>query len=147
MGLSLILDLLLVVLLAVTIGYAVILNRKLSSLRKDRNELQSLATNFGQATLRAEESIGRLKKTADALQERIDKAQGLRDDLAFLIDRAGTSADRLEEGVRASRGKTAPTTGTVIGLGSQGATGGSDDAIQPRSEAERELLRALRSAG
>lgn len=136
MALSLTLDVILAVLLVVTISYAVVLNRKLGSLRRDKAKLESLAASFGQATLRAEESIGRLRNTAEALQEKIEKAQALRDDLAFLVDRGTSAADRLEGAIRASRAK-APPIAAVAG----------DDSIQPRSEAERELLRAIRSAG
>ena len=136
MTLSLTLSVVMTVLLVVAIGYLVALNRKLGTLRRDKARLESLAASFGQATLRAEESIGRLKNTADTLQERIEKAQALRDDLAFLVDRGTTAADRLEGAIRASRTKAPPV-----------AAGAGDDSIQPRSEAERELLRAIRSAG
>jgi hypothetical protein len=103
MPFSLALDVLVAVLLVITIGYAMVLNRRLGRLRRDKSELEKLAATFGQATARAEESIGKLKKTADALKGRIDNAQALRDDLAFLIDRGSSAADRREETVRAAR--------------------------------------------
>ena len=99
---SLILDLVVAGLLVVTIAYAALLNRRIGTLRRDKAELQALALNFADSTARAEDSIGRLKKTADELKARVAEARGLRDDLAFLTDRGGSTADRLEELVRAA---------------------------------------------
>mgnify|MGYP001612215322 CR=1 FL=1 len=143
MNFTLILDVVLIAFLAVTIGYAVVLNRKLTALRRNKTELERLAATFAQATLKAEDSIGRVKTGAETLQERVNKAQGLRDDLAFLIDRANSTADRLEGAIRSARPKT------PFGPAPAAAPGVSDfeDGIEPRSEAERELLKAIRSAG
>jgi hypothetical protein len=102
-----ILDLVVILLLVPTIVYAVILNRKLGALRKSRDELARIVASFNDATLRAEAGIPKLKKaTTEAnqtLKERVDKAQTLRDDLAFMIQRAEELANRLEAGVRAAR--------------------------------------------
>ena len=143
MSFSLVLDVLVAGLLIVTISYAVMLNRRLGSLRRDKAELEKLAAGFGEATARAEESIGKLKATADDLRGRIDKAQALRDDLAFLIDRGGSAADRLEETVRAARneGRVAPKPAPR----KKAKDDGNAD-VEPKSEAERELLKALQSA-
>ena len=109
MTLALFLDVALIVLLAVTIGYAVSLNRKLIGLRRNKAEMEKLAATFAQATVKADGGIGRLKANTDALQTQSDKAQVLRDDLAFLLERANTAADRLEAAIRASRAKTQPS--------------------------------------
>lgn len=143
MTFALLLDILVALLLAVFIGYAVVLNRKMTVLRRDKGELESLAASFGQATLRAEESIGRLKKTSAELHELTAKADTIRDDLAFLIDRGSAAADRLEGMVRQARAKAPPTATTGIAQPQASA----EDGIDARSEAERELLRAIRSAG
>ena len=165
MPLSLILDLLLAILLIVTIGYAVSLNSRLGMLRRDKEELEKLASTFANATLRAEEGVGKLKNTAEQLQQRVDKAQSLRDDLVFLIDRGGSAADRLEDSVRTARkhgdispklqaegGKkaemktaqgAAPTQSAGSGRSSVEAVSQADDT---RAEAERELLKALQAA-
>lgn len=175
---SLVLDILLAILLAVTIAYAVTLNRKLGVLRQDRAELERLTQNFGESTRRAEESIGRLRATADTLQERIDKAQALRDDLAFLADRGGSTADRLEDLVRAARKETGgpviPAATAKAAAAAPSVQAGTETPRapaprpapapapeprpapparaplqgfpEPRSEAERELLKALESA-
>ncbi len=143
MPFSLALDVLVAVLLVITIGYAMVLNRRLGRLRRDKSELEKLAATFGQATARAEESIGRLKKTADTLKERIDNAQALRDDLAFLIDRGGSAADRLEETVRAARKEGGSRPRPVL---KKAAAAEGNGKIKPRSTAERELLKALQAA-
>ncbi len=161
---SLVLDVLVAFLLVVTIGYAVVLNRRLGVLRSDKAELEKLALSFGEATLRAEESLGQLRQTAEDLQQRIEKAQSLADDLVFLVDRGGTAADRLEELVREARKETGvptpvaaevkaearperPATRAARGGETRAAAqpAGEDNEFEPRSEAERELLRALQS--
>ena len=152
---SLILDVLVAILLAVTIGYAVVLNKRLGKLRGDKMDLEKLATKFGESTSRAEESIENLRYTADLLQGGIDKAQTLKDDLSFLIDRGDQAADSLEDLVRRAR--------DISSVGSRpGAGDGAGDSIdtfgQPAdapdetegsgttSQAEQELLKAIRSA-
>jgi hypothetical protein len=112
MPLSTILDLAIILLLIPTIVYAVILNRRLSALRKSRDELAKVVSNFNEATMRAEAGIPKLKKATheanSALQDRVEKAHSLRDDLAFMIERAEEMADRLEGAVRVGRSDKAP---------------------------------------
>ena len=161
---SLIVDLFVAILLVVTIGYAIVLNRRLGKLRGDKAELEKLSATFGESTVRAEESIEKLINTADMLQDRMEKAEALRDDLAFFIDRGGQAADKLEDLVRATRDK--------VGIGprsdsenanpdvdkgdgqskpltarSDGLAGADTDVDGVKSEAERELLKAIRSSG
>ncbi len=168
---ALILDVLVAVLLVVTIIYAVMLNRRLARLRNDKDELQALARTFGESTQRADESISRLRQTADALDQRIEKAQALRDDLVFLMDRGGSVADRLEGSVRQARddlgvgpakGATPSQPVRTVEAAAEAAEAAERAAVrtareapevardsddEPRSAAERELLRALRTAG
>ena len=155
---SLILDVLVAVLLVVTICYAVTLNKRLTKLRRNKAALEKLAVTFGDSTARAEESIERLKNTTELLQDRIEKAQSLRDDLAFLIDRGGQAADKLEDLVRATRDKAGvspPSANNSLG-GIQNSPLAAvpeleeiaDEAVdETRSEAERDLLKAIRSVG
>lgn len=104
---AMILDVAIILLLVPTIIYAVILNRRLSALRNSRDELAKVVGNFNEATMRAEAGIPKLKKATleanNALQERVEKAHSLRDDLAFMIERAEEMADRLDGSVRAGR--------------------------------------------
>ncbi len=173
MPIALFLDILVAVLLVITIGYAWQLNKRLGHLRQDKGELEKMALNFHSATDRAEESIARLKINVETLQDSMKKAEALRDDLVFLSERGGTAADRLEVAVRAARDEAgvspAPAAQTTAS-----ATPPIPEGVKPKasteplperpalkadpmdrsvpeddqnvSEAERELLRALRSA-
>ncbi len=165
---SLIIDLLVATLLAVTIGFAIVLNKRLGKLRQDKEALEKLATTFGESTLRAEEGVKTLKQTTEVLQERLEKAQALKDDLAFLIERGDGTADNLENLIRATRDtapgapgiwpepdapaagkeKPGPLTATLDKMedGVEDGAGFGDDG-EVKSEAERELLKAIRSAG
>ena len=161
MAFGLILDIVVAVLLVVTICYAVLLNRRLGKLRRDKEELNTLARTFGDATVRAEESIGQLKSMTDSLEQRIAKAEQLRDDLVFLAERGGTTADQLERLVRQARDdigvvpqprpvESAPQPAKQVGIETRddaAAASARDGGGEPRSEAERALLKALRSAG
>lgn len=172
---KIVLDLVVSILLIATIGYAVMLNQRLTQLRKNRDDLAKIIVSFNEATVRAESSIPKLRKAAEdaghALQERVEKAQSLRDDLAFMIERADTMANRLENGVRSARtevrsspasggapAKELPRVGNASGSGAStastpnaraatvaAAAAASESDIDERSEAERELLRALQS--
>lgn len=160
MPFGLILDIIVAILLVVTICYAVMLNRRLGKLRRDKEELNELARTFGDATVRADEAISKLQATAEVLEERISKAEQLRDDLVFLAERGGTTADQLEQLVRQARDEIGvvpkprpPEPAAVpkqIGIETRDeaeAAAAAETDDEPRSEAERALLKALRSAG
>ena len=143
-----VLDIIVAILLAATIAYAVMLNRRIGQLRRDREDLVKLIAAFNDATARAEAGIPKLRRAAEeagtGLQERVEKAQSLRDDLAFLIEHADSMANRLEGAVRSVRSDArigamtqAPAPRVVSAMGD----GGDDD----RSDVERELLRAMQS--
>ncbi|MBI3444778.1 MAG: hypothetical protein HY055_05350 [Magnetospirillum sp.] len=163
-----ILDIVVSLLLIATISYAWMLNQRLSSLRKNRDDLAKTIAAFNEATVRAESSIPKLRKAAEesgqTLQERVEKAQSLRDDLAFMIERADTMANRLENAVRSARpdGKPAETRSPAqVGTASAptmppprmnsgraaaiAAAAAAESDGDDRSEAERELLRALQA--
>lgn len=176
---SLLIDVVVALLLVVTIGYAIRLNKRLGLLRRDKAELEKLAMAFAESTVRADESLGRLRSTADMMQQQIGAAQGLHDDLVFLLDRGEKAADRLEDVVRKSRdvdhtaipsinrGAADPLATTKDAMPpantrqSQSAeiddvnvgikrpvstvTPQENDKISAQTEAERELLKALRS--
>ncbi len=161
MPFALLLDILIAILLIATIAYAVMLNRRLSQLRQDQSELETLANQFNDATLRAEESIHKLTGSADDMkrdvQDTLRKAEALRDDLNFLIERAGVSADKLEEKVRNNRPEPPAYSGkkvkdTVVPSGKdkpqapvQQAEKEDEEEFKPKTDAERELLKALES--
>lgn len=119
MDLKLILDIVVVLLLIPTIVFAVILNNRLGMLRKNRDELARLIAHFNEATVRAESGIPRLRKAAEdagkGLQDRVERANALRDDLAFLCERADETAMKLEQSLRNARNemKAVPGAATV----------------------------------
>ena len=144
---SILLDIFLVVLLCLAIGYGFILNRRIMGLRKDQKNLDKLATKFAEATIRAEQSIIKLKATTEWTSQSLDKAvdaAGLvRDDLEFLIDRGKKLADILEKDIR----QTEKQQITHVDLSGNNRVGGAvaSKGNEHESQAERELLRALQA--
>jgi hypothetical protein len=130
-ALASILDVVVIGLLAATLPMAWRLDRMLRSLRADRAALEGGAVELGRAARETEALLARLREAAEQAQrqttERVKAAELSRDDLRYLIERAEAIADRLESAVQAGRAATAAPA----------------PASLPRSEAERELLRAL----
>jgi len=131
-------------------------------MRKWKAEFDRLITNFNQATTRAEAGIQSLKSVASQrgpdLRRSLDKARSLRDDLAYLVERGDTLADRLTESVRsaipiprAAEATTAASTPTAIEIpaadgntanpGSKSGSGAKPGGR--RSKTARALLKAL----
>jgi len=112
---TVIFDVVFIALLVPTIIYAVILNRRLEALRRNRDDLGKMIAAFNEATVRAEAGIPKMRKAAqdvgNALQDSMEKAQTLRDDLAFMTERADSMANRLEGQLREARGASRPIIG------------------------------------
>ena len=147
MTMSLALDLFVAFLLVITIGMAWILNHRLGRLRRDRSELEKLTAEFQEATEKAEESVNKLKVSTDSLQERIDQALNLKEDLSFLIDRSGSAADRLEGQIRTARKPAAPPNASQPTSQPKRWEGHKGGPVTPKSQAERDLLKALATKG
>lgn len=100
-SISILFDSVMAVLLIATIVYAVKLNRRLEALRSQREELTKLTERFGEATAHADASIVRLRNASQEivtpLNAVIDKAQALRDELTFIVDRGDAMANRIVE--------------------------------------------------
>ena len=144
-------DVAIALLLIATIGYAVILNRKLSELRGAKQEMEQLLGGFTSATERAEASLSALREaageTGEMLQDGIIKGNAVADDLVFLIERAGPIADRLE----VTPGRAGATAGPVRDELPPGARGDPDPAEIPAfaatsdtADPENALIKALR---
>ena len=107
MNIQVFFDIIVILLLGATIGFASVLNHKLNIIKKSKKELMGLINDFNIATSRAEASIPKFKQTIDInsqnLKEQIEKAQVLRDDLSFMIERSETIAERLEEDLKIAR--------------------------------------------
>ena len=144
---SILLDVFLVVLLSLAIGYGFILNRSIVALRRDQKSLDKLATKFAEATIRAEQGITKLKSTTDGASQSLDKAVAsaglVRDDLKFLIDRGSKLADALELDIRQTERQHISPGVSLESKPNVGA--GSAMRNENETQAERELLRALQA--
>ncbi len=150
------LEVALLVLLAVTLFHALRLERALGVLKRDRAVLEELVRGFNESTRQAETGIERLRSTADGagrqMARQTETAQRLRDDLAFLADRSDKLAERLEAAIRSARMLgdglvLAPVAAPPAAPPPPIQQDAPVDADMPvlRSQAERELLRALRA--
>ncbi len=133
------------VLLVIMIVYAVRLNRRLTALQADKIEFERLIASFNESTSRAEASVAQLRasasEAAEALQANVAKAESLRDDLAFMIDRGDELADRLEAAISAARPDSSarPRVGASPGRAKTGDGGEAKGERKSKSE----LLKAL----
>lgn len=107
--LNMTLNVLIVILLAVTIAYCWLLNRRIKILQDSRSELAQLLNHFDESTQRASESIIALqtasKKIGENIQFRIDKANYLMDDLSFMIEKGNKLANQMEAGLAVDRAR------------------------------------------
>ena len=143
-------DLVVAVLLVVTIVYAAMLNRRLAGLRSDKAELQALIQGLTAASHNAETAVSALKEANDdigrQLEGKVARAQGLRDDLAYMVERGTTLADRLEGAIRARRDMPAPEAPAPKPVRRVDSAAIAPAAREPQSlpsRSERDLLRAL----
>lgn len=121
-------------LLVAVIIYCRRLSRSIQVLRNSKNEMASLFAQFDDSIARAAESVEELQNatgtTDNLLDERLQKANLIADDLSFMIERGNKLADRLEGKLKDGR-TVAP------------AVGGSDEPeaeAAEKSEAELEAL-------
>lgn len=99
-SLGLFLDVLIAVLLVAAIGFGFVLNRRLTALRKATEDANGMVGGFDAATKAARESVDALgaagKDTGRQLQDQINAARQLRDELQFLTD-AGENSFSAEQ--------------------------------------------------
>ena len=170
------LDISLVGLLAATLYHAMRLERALGVLKRDRSALEELVRGFNDSTHQAEAGVERLRDAVDGagrqIARQIDAAGALKADLVYLNERGEQLANRLDGLVRAGRPLTMDLPRRIepdpvreyahIGQGPVGE-GPADarlaeapqvfaplaqpaDEPRPRSQAERDLMKALRIA-
>ena len=158
-GMQWTLELGLIALLVATLFHAVRLERALGVLKRDRAALQGLVQEFNASTQQAEAGVERLRGAVDGagrqIARQIEGALALKEDLMFLAERGERLADRLDQLVRAGRPMDVaqPRGGNAQARAPAKtralADDSADDGEEPprvRSQAERDLLLALRSA-
>ena len=151
------LEVVLMVMLAATMFHALRLERALGMLRRDRAALEELVNGFNDSTRQAEEGIERLRAAADGagrqIARHVDQARGLKSDLEFLTARGEKMCHPLEGIGPTPPGPERPAAAGAarllapapsLSLASRNAA--ADQDARPRSQAEKDLLRALRSA-
>ncbi len=135
------LELALIGLLAATLFHALRLERALGVLKRDRAALEDLVSSFNASFRQAEVGIEHLRAAADGagrqVARQVDAGKAVQGDLAFLVERGERVADRLEQIVRAAR----PLLHEPIREPEP-----VPEQPKLRSQAERDLLQALRLA-
>lgn len=151
-------EIVLSILLLVTLFYSLYLGRALSVLRRDRGQLDALIASLQSSSVQAQSGIDHLRQTTElvgrALGKTVDAGKSLKRDLAMLCERSETLAEQLESLLPAGR--------AAVPLSRVVKRDDKDDSIYrtalkslqddsrltksggSKSEAERELLRALR---
>ena len=151
MGWLNLIDGILIILLVATIFCAVSLSRRLSSLRSDKKNLEKLMGEFHHISEKADKSLTGIRATAEEvsreLAEANAKSRSMRDELAFLVERA----DRLAEKIATNSndllvGKEADEKSLDNEPLDDAArtASGIDLKDNGQSQVERELLSALR---
>lgn len=158
------LDFIIAGLLAATIGYCVVLNRKLAGLRGVQDELLELVKVLDVVTGKAERSIAELKsigvETGGMLESQSAAASALCDELRIICESGNNLANRLESrlldaGKAARRGGTGrlqpvslagrdPATTAPGASATRSATEAQPGGTDMEAELENELLDSLR---
>lgn len=110
--LGLIIELSVAILLATTIGYCIVLNRKLNSLQADRTALRQMVGDLVQATTMANGAIKGLKETAteadEQLKSRLNEAEQFAIELANHITSGQAVLERISMITEAARHQNSP---------------------------------------
>ncbi len=134
------LEVLLAVLLALTVGYCFVLDRKLRALRKAQGSFQNLLADFTHATERAESGVTALRlacgELVAELDEKLEAGRRLGDELMTITQSGNALAERIESGLRNRRRE----------MGGGKLPEAREAAATGRSESERELMQALRAS-
>ncbi len=146
-GWQVLLELGLIGLLGATLFHAIRLERALGVVRRDRTELETMLRGFNDSTHQAETATERLRGAAEGagrhIARQIEAAANLKDDLATLIDRGERLADRMDGLVRANR-EPEPAPRRFAAPEPEPEPADTAAGTRVRSQAERDLLRALR---
>jgi len=102
-----VLDIVIAFLLLATVIYCIKLSRKITLIHQGKEELNDFIHDFNNAIVRAEENISELKnigsETEEKLQEHVQKARFLANDLSFLMDKGEKISSSLEHNLTMSK--------------------------------------------
>jgi ABC-type transporter Mla subunit MlaD len=117
MMLSMGLELLLSVLLAATLVYCIVLERRLASVRKGQDGLKKMIGELNGAIAGAGASLRALKSAAadaaETLDDRLKRARALSDELSLITNSGERIAQRFDRAVPAAPASTLPS-GSVM---------------------------------
>jgi len=141
------LDIVIIILIAVMIGYAVALNIRLKTFRNAQNEMTGLISQLNDAITRAQSSVEQLKQAALAEEGRLDsltqKARLVADELEIITQSGSNLADRIERGLLPDPAGAREDDMTSPVEDREDAAG-DDGAAVDFSEEEREMLETLK---
>jgi hypothetical protein len=107
MSLTFAIEIVLEVLLAATLGYCIVLERRLAAVRRGQEGLSRIVGELNMAISGAGASLRALKSAANeaahTLDERLKRARLHVDELSVLVGSAERIADRIEQGVGVAR--------------------------------------------
>lgn len=100
-------DILIICLLFPAIIYMIVLNQRIKTLRGQKEDFLKLIAVFNDVTAKAEASLLKIKTIGETsgknLKELVDQASSLREDLAFMNDRAVLNVGNLEKLIREAK--------------------------------------------
>jgi Domain of unknown function (DUF6468) len=148
-GIGLVIESLVAVLLMLTIGYCILLNRRLRALKADEQSLKATISELITATEIAERAIGGLKLTVrdcdQNLGERLRTAERFSADLAAQLDAGEKILDRISQIALAARPSEVASSAAVPPAAPQAST---SDVRAMAAAAQALAVRArLRSGG
>jgi hypothetical protein len=150
---SIIVDVALIVFLGVGIFYAIRLMAQLATFRSSRADMERFVMEFNGTVLRADASIKGLKQAArssgDDLEQLIEKAQKMTDELNIMIETADQIASRLGDGAAKLTAtlKTEPVPARQAPPEKPVAAPIPQQTAIKTSAAEKDLLNALEKMG
>lgn len=143
-------EILLTVLLAATLLYCIILERRLASVRKGQDGLKKLIGELNGAIAHAGASLRALKmaagEAAETLDDRLKRARALSDELSLLTNSGERIAQRFDRAVSQPR-ETYLDTGREVprATGTHGGGGGNSQPLPSGSIMNRlSALKAVR---
>jgi ABC-type transporter Mla subunit MlaD len=153
---SLILDVIILGVLAATIFYARRLSRQITAMQADRKIFEKLIEAINNASARADAATKSLRDAAqqggDRLQENINAARALSDELEIIVQAGDSLAERLEKLARRnaqapqeSRSPRAEEPQAERRVTEKPRAEKPEAASPLRTRAEKELLEALRA--